>query len=250
MMQALAANIKFVAFTPPGPPLRDASALWTQMVGSAPQSFQTLMPPPGAPPIPGSIAQGALNSGQGALQVQFGRIEFTISPHDPGNPAVLPTLTSLESGLYDGLTAIKKFGQLAIRIGLMIEAYAQCESEEAANELVAADIPALSNIPTDALDLSFSINRRVKHGAIEINRIARWTTGSAQFVQFQMTPGHSAGSAYSMSQLHFAQLSADVNTVPLQGGLPLPLQEIDNLWEALAREARGVLSDGYAYVVR
>lgn len=242
-------TLRFVVFTHPGTALTDAATLWQQVFGSPPQTFQATPPLPGGPPVGGSLAQGNSAAGQVQIQVQVGRVDIVFPPFD-GHPEELPKLPSFDACLAEGLRAVSRLSLAALRIGVNIEAQQKHDTPENANAALAADIPLLKEAPKDALDLTFALNRRVQMEDIEINRLLRWSVGSAQFFQFQMAPGTGSAMPFSVTEINFVQLLVDFNTVPLPHALPLPGSRLPGLWAALAHEANLALSDGYDYLVR
>lgn len=244
-----ARHVKLVAFTHPGIVLPDASALWNKLYGTPPQSFSHFVEPiPNSPP--GTMAQGALTSGQGSLSVQMGKIEFTISPFEMGDPNSLPLIRDYKACLEEGLHAISKIDFSILRVAIVIEAIAECTNSVDAKKYLAKDIQLVANLPDDAIDISFSMNRRSQIGHVLINRLARWSIGLAQFYQFQVMPGSVAAAPVAVSEHHFAQLTVDINTAPLPSALPLPTSELPKIWEGLANEARTIISNGYAYLAQ
>ena len=238
-------TVRFVAFTHPATALPDASAMWNQVFGSPPQTYQMTPPQPNGPPVAGSIAQGTTTAGQTQLHVQFGRVDIAFPPSE-GDPSTLPSLANLNAALAEGQKIVGRLGVSPVRLALVFEAHKNAQSISDANKMILAEVPAVNGIPDDAIDISFSINRRISSHAVEVNRLLRWSIGTAQFYQFQMVAGNNSATPFAVQELHFLQLSGDFNTVPMPNALPLPTSAVGELWSTLVEQAQNALSNGYA----
>lgn len=245
-MDLKAANIKLIAFVPPSGTLSDASAMWNQLVSQPPQTFNHVQSPHG----PGTIAQGLINGYPFALTVQMGRIELTALAKEDGNPSKLPIVHEEEAVVQTGLSVIQKISLPILRLAINWESMIQCNDAEQSLDLLKKSVPLLAGVPKSATDTHFGLNVRTERGGAEINRLVKWSVGVAQFMQIQTVFGSPGALPHVLSELHFVQVTADVNTVPAPNGWPIPPSDVPTIWNAIYREAQSVITGGYDYVVR
>lgn len=244
-MDLKAANIKLIAFVPPLGAVSDASAMWTQLINQPPQTFNQLQSPNG----PSTVAQGMIHGSPFALTVQMGRIELTALATEDGNPSKLPIVHNEDAVAQVALSIIQKLPFPLVRLAINWESTQQCDSAEQGLDLLKDAVPPLADVPKSATDTHFGLNVRTRRNETEINRLVKWSVGVAQFMQIQNVFGSAGSIPHVLSELHFVQVSADVNTVPAANGWPIPQSEVASLWGALYEEAKSVIAGGYQYVV-
>jgi len=231
--------VRIVLFEAPSIPA-NVLDLWQRVMGAPPQGFQQ-------PPQPGAaIATGNIANLQGALILQPGRLELNLT--SPGSAGGGPP-----TGIADVAAAVSRAASLgrkllgarrANRIGLVIELSESAIDAAGAVARFLRELPFLQ-VPPDASDLLFQINRQVTSSVpgVNINRLCRWGTAVKQTVQMQL-PTDAPTQSLVLSSTHVLTIAFDVNTTPHQN--PYTGKQSNTLLAELVQQSSQLMSKGYA----
>lgn len=214
-----------------------AAGLFERLTGEEPENVQTNRVPSPANPFLG-VAAGIIEQKQYTVQVQPGRIDFTIAPpNEMERPDAAVTLLDTEADISAALKRLEGFAldwpeaiRQSIVVNLVQPAPTQAEASEKLYAILDLDLGM-----DDVTDSVFQLNRRKQLPAlgISINRLMRFSIASYQEFLVQVTPNGTA--PVPVSRQHFATaLTLDFNTVP--DGRRLASKDQLPIFQALAAE--------------
>jgi hypothetical protein len=211
---------------------KDAANLYEFMMGQEPDSVQTSKAPTiGNPSL--AVATGLIGSLQVRTSVQFGRVEFSLSPFIDENVSIPPLITDTDDQLVrvigrarSAALVLPTINRLAMVVQLAepMETYAQGFSL----------VTSQSGNPIsfeDGSDFTFQVNRRKSFDQDDfiLNRLMRFMVGA-----FQMVSGDGTSESVVAHDVFAAITHVDVNSVPTT--LPIDPAKQERIWEAIGEE--------------
>jgi len=175
--------------------------------GSAASEISRIGPPQS--PVPLRRAAFVLNDAVFRVNSQPGRLDFNVAPADA---VFLNTFTM--GRLDEFLWLFEELGTVydsAFRQAIHVRVL----TENLPPEEVAKTFRSVVGIKSDlggSSDLLFQINRRMKKGDIDINRVLKWQGEIAQTFRFEGAPSQ------AVEEVSYLSYICDVNTVPHSSG--------------------------------
>lgn len=236
------ASMRFTAFSSEVVPL-ERLPWWDDVVGVPPEAVVS------RPKTGQSQAQGEFEGRRLTLQIQPGRVEWSLNPpakaaEDPGLPLLGPFPEVLAS-LSKVVTAWLPQAPAVTRVAFGAARMQQVETVRSGYVLVTKYLRSVAIDPDGSSDLLYQINRpRPSVTGIEglrMNRLTKWSVQVGQLVI--MTLGTEGIATRITSEDVVCRLDLDINTAPDFVGT-LPAERLGDLFQEMTDLGREIAQRG------
>lgn len=234
-MNWIADSIQGVLFVEPTKTNLDAFELWSSLMSTRPEAFQS-HPDPNAG---ASMAVGAIGGRQIQLQAAPGRIDLLVGSQQ-SSPSLFPRIEDSHNALTQvaGLCAKLSEGLPVVRKAIVSNWFIDQPDNATSNEKLRELVPAIGEIPKNSTDVAFALNIRKKVAGQEMNRVARW---SSMIKQYALINASGVSSKIEQPSLF---LNLDVNSVPTD--VVKPAENGHLTYNDLLNEQLALVKGGYA----
>ncbi|TIN10371.1 hypothetical protein [Mesorhizobium sp.] len=212
-------SLQFAWFTADESATKDIETTFRKVIGTLPDQVQRQRPP--ATPIPILVASAVVDTTQFRVQAVPGRVDLFVEPvsNDPSNFPFFSDLAVIQNSLSKA-KAFCQFTGSAGRQSFVVKIAKRLTNASAFGDEFQKILGVEHNMSGTA-DLIFQINKVVRLGQLEINRVLRWSAENAQYQQFALNAhgsiavGPPIGVQNTvLGSAHFVSYVMDINTVP------------------------------------
>lgn len=193
---------------------KDIEAAFRSAIGLLPDQVQRQRPP--ATPVPIVVASATENGTQFKVQAVPGRVDLFVEPVS-NDPRSFPAFTDFGI-IPESLSKAKAFchstGSSTYRQSFIVRLAKRLPDATGFGDEFVRILGVQNNL-SGASDLVFQMNKIVRLGQYDINRVLKWAAEVAQFQQISFSPampGQPSGSLVGLA--HFVSYVMDINTVP------------------------------------